>query len=1853
MTNAPSNGPDPESEPQKRERKGCRRRFWRRSALAMGAIALVGVAGGAWFAWVFVNQRLSPWASRLLADSLSRPVDLGAVEGVSLTGIRFGPSAIPPTADDPDKLYVEAIAIRFNPLQLLRRRISPRIILNDVQASFEQTADGQWIETELDLPEPPEDPLITVNPVIDVRNSEVLLLPYRDGTAPSQALTIENINGVVGLFQTEAASPNDPNTRIDARRIRLTDFTATFKDAGRIEARGEILQYILAEPPDSPLDSLEGTLALQVQALDLAALSPVVLGSLPQSLPLSVAAGELNGNLEVELIPQAMPRVTGTAELSDGSVQFEALPQPVADISAQARFQGRRLALEDVTANYGSLSATAGGLIDLQDGYDLSGEVAPFELATLTEELGLALPIAASGTFRAEATVTGALQQPKVTGRLRSVDTATFDQVQVASLEAAIAYTHPDVTLETLRVEPLAGGEFTGSGRYSLAPDGALALTLTGRGLPADAIGRAYGLPETITLGIVAVDATVSGPLDELQGEISWRAPAGTYPTRGVVTLADGVLRLQESQVQIAGGTVSATGTLVDRQWEASLSAQGVQLGQFRETLRGSTAGGNAQLAGSLDDLTLTGIRGSGDLSAAIAGGTLNGQFSLTNGAWQAQVQGRGLQVQPYLTTAVPVGAVSTDAQLSGRVDDLTLAGIDARGTLSTAIARGTLTSQFSLANGVWQADGRGRDIQLGQLSPELRGTATGDFQLSGDLSDLSPEGIRGRTTVTLSAGLATPTRLATQIDGSRQPLTATLAWDGQQIAVEQAATEGLSAQGTVTPQLSGPGAPGIAALDLFLNAQDYVLANLPVPLPQLVDLEGLANFSGRLTGSLDDLRLAGNLALDDLAVNELTFEPLSGGVRFASGDGLSVDLQGTEQDQITVNYRLPSRQLDFRIEADEALATGATEGDRLQAQVYNFPLSVLSLPPPEIRQYGILRGRVSFASATVNLQDFSTVGQVDVRDIGIGYISVDRVFGGFTYANGIAALNNGQIRMQDVDSAGEVTATRRYDISGRYGLNADPQLQATLATEAGDIRDILTVLKIVELTDIVRSLRPPEALIPDSQEAAEALLATAPAGSPDGRLLDQLRRLSEIQALEVIEERESEEGPLPPLSELEGRFAGRVQVSASLPDDIAVGFNIDGQNWRWSDEYGADTVVAKGRFQDGLLQLAPVSLTSDVGESTAQVSLSGALSLDPQRAANRPLELSLANIPVENLQEPLNIPFPIGGRLNGNATFQGRITDPRMAGSFDLAAGTINEKPIDRADLDFSYAGARLSLDSELLLVDSDDPLTLKVKAPYQLPFVAEPPTSDELLVEVDIRDEGIALVNLFTDQVAWRSGQGRVRLNLKGTWEQQQSIPDFASFETFDGSITVSDAEIGVRVLPEPLTNVNGSARLVPFEVIVEQLTGQFSDGQLSAQGTFPILEPLPSDANGDAASNAGATAPQDASSGSAAPPVADTNPDTVPESAAPPARTPLALSLRDIDLNLKGLYNGSVDGALLMRGSLLFFGPQLTGEITLSNGRISIPESPTEATATASAVGRQGFFSPAQFSDLRITLGNGIRIIQGNILNVASRGSLVLNGTPPVDLRPSGVVRLTTGRVNLFTTTLRLAGGDNRAEFRGSFDPILDLTLVASVPEVSGSEALITSSPFPRNEVPDPAVDSFSFNQGGTETIRVEAEVNGPASKLNEPGTVSLSSSPPRSEAEIVSLLSGGVLTALQSTAGSVTGEGDSFQGLVNIAGSALLNTLQNVIGDRLPVSELRLFPASPESAQVNDTQDIGAEVGFDISPTISFSVLKVLTSDTPFQFNTRYRLSDQFTVRGTTSFEDFSDRTGVLLEYETRF
>jgi translocation and assembly module TamB len=253
---------------------------------------------------------------------------------------------------------------------------------------------------------------------------------------------------------------------------------------------------------------------------------------------------------------------------------------------------------------------------------------------------------------------------------------------------------------------------------------------------------------------------------------------------------------------------------------------------------------------------------------------------------------------------------------------------------------------------------------------------------------------------------------------------------------------------------------------------------------------------------------------------------------------------------------------------------------------------------------------------------------------------------------------------------------------------------------------------------------------------------------------------------------------------------------------------------------------------------------------------------------------------------------------------------------------------------------------------------------------------------------------------------------------------------------------------------------------------------------------------------------------------------------------------------------------------------------------------------------------------------------------------------------DLQPSGVISLRSGQVNLFTTQFNLDRGYPQTatfEPRYGLDPFLDVRLVTSVAEVTQSRLPTTANPA---EILDVPANNTSI--GSLQTVRVQARAYGLASQISD--NLVLSSSPPRSQSEIVSLIGGGFINTFAT--------GDPTLGLANLAGSVLLTNFQNLISRTLGLTQFRIFPAfvpqttrdSQGNEQTTTTFGIGLEAGVDITRSFSVSVLQLLTasdslaSSDATQFSLRYRINDQFLLRGSTN---FSGDNRALIEYENRF
>ncbi|MCJ8279003.1 MAG: hypothetical protein MJK14_03415, partial [Rivularia sp. ALOHA_DT_140] len=167
---------------KKRSQSEKPKRLWllilSRCGLAFGGLLLVGIPLGIWRLQSFIQQDLAPLVEKNLTTIIDRPLDLGEVEGFSLSGVKFGASSIPATANDPDNVKADAIKVGFDPLQLLfNRRLKLDITLVNPVGYVEQEEAGSWIDTNIVLPEEPGPIAIDVDKV-RLRNGNIALKPF-------------------------------------------------------------------------------------------------------------------------------------------------------------------------------------------------------------------------------------------------------------------------------------------------------------------------------------------------------------------------------------------------------------------------------------------------------------------------------------------------------------------------------------------------------------------------------------------------------------------------------------------------------------------------------------------------------------------------------------------------------------------------------------------------------------------------------------------------------------------------------------------------------------------------------------------------------------------------------------------------------------------------------------------------------------------------------------------------------------------------------------------------------------------------------------------------------------------------------------------------------------------------------------------------------------------------------------------------------------------------------------------------------------------------------------------------------------------------------------------------------------------------------------------------------------------------------------------------------------------------------------------------------------------------------------------------------------------------------------------
>ncbi|MGB3757831.1 MAG: translocation/assembly module TamB domain-containing protein, partial [Rivularia sp. (in: cyanobacteria)] len=1239
----------------------------------------------------------------------------------------------------------------------------------------------------------------------------------------------------------------------------------------------------------------------------------------------------------------------------------------------------------------------------------------------------------------------------------------------------------------------------------------------------------------------------------------------GRFNITGSLNSLEDVNLSGNAAINAGDGKVTASDILVNNgKYQAKVAANNLLVKQLSPKIPQSFPGrltGNFNVAGSVNSLEDVNLSGNAAINAG-DGKVTASDILVNNGKYQAKVDVNQIRLRQFAPQLPEIlaGNLTGNFNVAGSVnsfEDVNLSGNAAINAAGGKIA----ASNIQVNNGRYQAVVNAAGVELNKLNQRLRGKFAGNLQVAGNLKNPSLAEIRANGNVQFSQG----------IPGFEKPINAAIAWSGNKLKIARATAPGLNISGDIFANAQGAGIPQITQLVLNIQASNFDLQQLPVDISNAVNVAGKVDFNGKVTGKLPLPNVVGQVALKDFVINDVAFEPvLSGNVKSQLGSGLQLNVAG-KQDQIAVKLNANNRPESFVVKRGEAFASGQSQGDILALDIKAFPLQLLKLPLPVNRYLGSGKIAGTFTgNIRVNQKTFATAsGNIAVQNPEVGRLKGDKLVANFNYNGNKLSISTGEFFKGESSYIVAGTVTQ---------IGEAPQIKGKLKVKQGKIQDVLTALQIYELQDIQRGLEEPT-------YGKASQLETTAVGLPNQTLLTQLRRYSEIQVLlEKQKQQRRDASPLPELANLKGTFNAEVSLDTTKNEGISTQFDVNGQNFTWGTEedperYEAKQVIAQGGFENGILKFTPLRIES----TNRLVSFSGAIGGDEQFG-----NLQVKNFPLEVVNNFVNLPIGFTGNLNGRAAIAGSISNPLTKGELRITDGTLNQKGIESAAASFSYSNGRLNFASNVLVNDSE-PVDINGSIPYKLPFASVAPESDQINLDVNVQNDGLAVLNLFNNQVAFEKGEGEVKLTVRGSLQEP----------VVNGNATIKNGIFSAQALPEKLTNVTGQVNFDFDTIAVKNLQGDFSKGKVVAKGEIPIYN------DGSIQIN-----------------------------------NPLSLTLDKLAINLKGLYQGGVGGKVILKGAAL--SPIVSGNINLNNGLVLLPEGDAEtAVANNKNIKRvkagkeinQDENTRGRFDNLQLTLGEKVKVERPPIISIQASGVLDVSGTFS-NPTPVGTLKLNKGGVNLFTTQFNLARGEeNTATFikNQPRDPILDISLFAKVLDV------IQSSDFSRPN---------ATGLAALETIRVEAAVNGPASKLNE--NLELKSSPARSETEIVALLGGGF---------DGDGRGNLAVGLLNIAGSAVLGNLQsafNNIGTAFGLDELRVFPTiisdNPEAGKSSSSVELAAEAGVDITNRISVSALKILTADDPFQFGINYRLKDKIRLRGSTNFDD--DTRGAI-EYQRRF
>ncbi len=1153
-----------------------------------------------------------------------------------------------------------------------------------------------------------------------------------------------------------ALLPNDRQQLINLKLDGKINYDQTQPQYIRYDLDTKVGDGVAKAEGKTSIETGETKTQILVQDLSL----PKVIPLLPNELPVNLQQGQLNANLDVNIPSFAEidnTQVRGRLSLQQVKAEAEQLDKPIKGRS-RLNFNGDRVKVNKTQASIGNIAANVDGRINWKTGYDVNIVVPPFAVNKLLNIVPADSPVDVAGKVKANLQLTGAITEPLLKGTVSNTQPVMVAKTKLDKLEAELTASLDKVVLEDLSIIPAAGGEITGRGligsnsnKISGDPT-PLSLQFQAQ-LPAEELLKPYyGSSVPFNVGIITAIAKVDGTVAKPKVLVDWQAPTVTTSAK--------------TDVSGSGSVLFNNSILTVRDTKLEID--------------------------------------SGELN-------LSGTGNLANNNWQAILTANNVPLNPFLQP------LSEQLKLE---EPITLED-------GTVRLNGKLTPSLDTLDGIANLN---LDVGSGDVSVKSE-LNSGNLNVKANAIDVPVNDF-------ITGVVSEPVDAQVNFSANLESIEKTIAIDANNIAV-QLEEQSLNAEGEIF--LTDLATSLDANVDLDIQA-DSNLDTLPNQLlnnlatnnqffAKNFNLAGNASFNGRLQGqdllsTPNNLDLTGDLQLEDFAVANTAFDRiLLGTVNISPEEQLSINLEG-QQDVIAAEFEpcqteqcpFPYLPTSIRLRQGEKtpepiVAIANREGEFLDVDVKNFPLSLLNISPAANLGFTkALKGEVT-GKALVNLFTFATTAEVQVIEPSVGYIDGEAITADFAYSP--------EQNLARLDSATLKFGESIYNLEGEYNLQTQ-EITGELDIPQAYVQDLISTFGWYDIKRVTELFKTPDLA------KAEAL-STLEVGDKDARVGDLLKLLVIVteRLQEVAEDSDLLATPL----DIKGAYTGEIMIAGSL-DSPNVAWKVSGDDWLWDT---SRNVVFEIPRQPGIVAINKLlvegnynnqAITLDsflVQGAQAVIALEGKLKGERVTA-----DYKIQDLPIDAIDNFIDIPVDLAGRISTTGKASQSLPTPKLVGDVALTNGRLSDRNLPQITGKYVYNNARLELDT------TETP-SAQIQASIPFPIKSG---NDFVSLTADLDEGGIALIDGFTDgAIEFIGGDADITLNANARLDLDR---DFI-FQDLDavGNITLNNTVLKTAAFTEPL-DVTGKIVLDEGLLQVEQLSGTLAKSNITASGVLPLLEP-----------------------------------------------------------------------------------------------------------------------------------------------------------------------------------------------------------------------------------------------------------------------------------------------------------------------------------------------------------------------------------------------------------------------------